>query len=48
MRAHMSIAIVQAMHLCLRGSHILTSFMSQRPQWEDGAWLNLLNLFHHF
>lgn len=45
MRAHMSIAIVRATHLCLRGSRIPTSFMSHRPQWEDGAGLNLFRRF---
>jgi hypothetical protein len=34
--ARMSIAIVCATHLCVRGSHIPTSTMSQSlPQWED-------------
>ena len=37
MKSRMSIAIVQATHLCIRGSHIPTSRMSQRPQWENGA-----------
>jgi hypothetical protein len=33
--ARMSIAIVQATHICLRGSRIPTSKMSnRRPQWE--------------
>jgi hypothetical protein len=43
--ARMSIAVVRATHLCLRGSHIPTSKMSkQLPQWEDKAGLGL---FHH-
>ncbi len=40
--ARMSIAIVRATHLCLRGSRIPTSRMSlRRPQWDDGAGLSL-------
>ena len=37
-KARMSIAMVRATHLCLRGSRIPTSQMSnRRPQWEDKA-----------
>jgi hypothetical protein len=40
--ARMSIAIVRATHLCLRGSRVPTSQMSnRRPQWEDGAALQM-------
>jgi hypothetical protein len=40
--ARMSIAVVRATHLCLRGSRIPTSKMSKRlPQWEDKAGLGL-------
>ena len=40
--AQMSIAIVRATHLCLRGSRIPTSQMSdRRPQWEGNAGLGL-------
>jgi hypothetical protein len=40
--AQISIAIVQATHLCLRGSRNPTSHMSNRhPQWEDKASLSL-------
>jgi hypothetical protein len=40
--ARLSIAIIQATHLCLRGSRIPTSKISTRfPQWEDGAGLAL-------
>jgi hypothetical protein len=40
--ARMSIAIVRATHLCLRGSRIPTSQMSnRRPEWEDTAGLSL-------
>ncbi len=40
--ARMSIAMVRATHLCLRGSRIPTSQMSnRRPQWEDKAGLGL-------
>jgi hypothetical protein len=40
--ARMSIAIVRATHLCLRGSRVPTSRMSnRRPQWEDKAGLSL-------
>ncbi len=36
------IAIVRATHLCLRGSRIPTSQMSdRRPQWEGNAGLGL-------
>ena len=42
--ARMSIAIVRATHLCLRGSRIPTSSMShRRPQWDDGAGLSLFH-----
>jgi hypothetical protein len=38
----MSIAIVRATHICLRGSRIPTSTISnRRPQWEDTAGLSL-------
>jgi hypothetical protein len=40
--ARMSIAIVQATHICLRDSRIPTSTISnRRPQWEDKARLSL-------
>jgi len=40
--AKMSIAIVRATHLCLRGSRVPTSQMSnRRPEWEDQAGLSL-------
>ena len=40
--ARMSIAIVRATHICLRGSRVPTSKMSnRRPQWEDKAGLSL-------
>jgi hypothetical protein len=40
--ARMSIAMVRATHLCLGGSHIPTSQISNRwPQWEDKAGLGL-------
>jgi hypothetical protein len=40
--AGMSIAMVRATHLCLRGARIPTSQMSSRwPQWEDKAGLGL-------
>ena len=42
--ARMSIAIVRATHLCLRGSRVPTSQMSnRRTLWEDGAGLGLFN-----
>jgi hypothetical protein len=41
-RARMSIAIIRATHLCLRGSRVPTSKMSYKfPQWEDSAGLGL-------
>jgi hypothetical protein len=40
--ARMSIAIVRATHICLRGSRIPSSKMSNRfPLWEDKAGLSL-------
>jgi hypothetical protein len=45
--ARMSIAIVRATHICLRGSRIPTSRMSnRRPQWEDKAGLGLFRKFN--
>jgi hypothetical protein len=42
--ARMSIAIVRATHICLRGSRVPTSTMSnRRPQWEDKAGLSLFH-----
>ena len=40
-RARMSIAIVRATHVCLRGSRIPASRMSNRPQWEACGGLEL-------
>jgi hypothetical protein len=40
--ARMSIGIVRATHLCLRGSRVPLSQISRRPQWEDRAGLSLL------
>ena len=38
----MSIASVRTLHVCLRGSRVPTSQMSnRRPEWEDGAGLTL-------
>jgi hypothetical protein len=38
MRTRLSIAIVRATHVCIRGSRVPTSGMSNRhPQWEDTA-----------
>jgi hypothetical protein len=39
--ARMSIAIVRATHLCLRGSRVPLSQISRRPLWEDRAGLGL-------
>jgi hypothetical protein len=41
MRARLSIAIVRATHMCLRGSRIPTSQMSRRPLWEGSGGLGL-------
>jgi hypothetical protein len=41
MNARMSIAIVRATHLCLRGSGVPLSQISRRPLWEDRAGLGL-------
>ena len=41
-RARMSIAMIRATHLCLRGSRVPTSKMSYKfPEWEDSAGLGL-------
>ena len=44
LRMRMSIAIARATHLCLRGSRIPTSRMSnyRQPIWEDGAGLGFI------
>ena len=43
-RARMSVAVVRATHLCLRGSRIPTSQIAFRhPQWEDQAGLGLFH-----
>jgi hypothetical protein len=39
--ARMSIPIVRATHLCLRGSRVPLSQISRSPQWEDRAGLSL-------
>jgi hypothetical protein len=40
--SRMSIAIVRASHLCLRGSRVPAGLIShRRPQWFDGAGLGL-------
>jgi hypothetical protein len=40
--ARLSIAIVRAAHLCMRGSRVPVHKISIRyPQWEDGAGLSL-------
>jgi hypothetical protein len=40
--ARMNIAVVRATHICLRGSRIPTSTMSNRcPQWDDKVGLSL-------
>ena len=44
MNSMMSIPTVRATHPCIGGSCIPTSRMSQHPQWEDEAGLNL---FYH-
>ena len=36
-----SIAIIRATHLCLRGSRVPASKISRRPQWEGKAGLGL-------
>ncbi len=45
MRARISIAIVRATHLCIRGSRIPTNRMSRHPQWEDGAGIGLFQFY---
>ena len=40
-RARVSIAIARATHLCIRGSRVPASKMSQKVQWDDGAGLGL-------
>jgi hypothetical protein len=40
--ARLSVAIVRATHLCIRGSRIPTGKMCNRlPQWEDKAGIGL-------
>jgi hypothetical protein len=47
--ARVSIAIIRATHLCLRGSRVATSRMSNhRPQWEDKAGLSLFRHYEDF
>jgi hypothetical protein len=42
--AWLSIAIMRATHLCLRGSRVPVHKISvRRPQWEDGAGLALFH-----
>jgi hypothetical protein len=42
--ARMSIAIVRATHICVRGSRIPTSKINKSlPQWEDQAGLSLFH-----
>ena len=41
-KSRVSITLVRATHRCLRGSRVPAHQISvQRPQWEDGAGLNL-------
>ena len=47
MRARMSIAIVRATHMCLRGSRIPTSQMSHRPTWFGHGGLGLFTPGEH-
>jgi hypothetical protein len=42
-KTRLSIAIIRATHLCLRGSRIPTHKMSRQPLWEDGAGLALFD-----
>ena len=42
-RTRISIAVTRATHLCIRGSRIPASQISNKyPLWEDGAGLQLL------
>jgi hypothetical protein len=48
LRARMSIAIVRATHVCLRGSRIPTSQVcNRRPQWDDLAGMAGVALLKH-
>ena len=41
-KSRIAITLVQSMHRCMRGSRVPSHQISvQRPQWEDGAGLNL-------
>jgi hypothetical protein len=43
-RSRLSIAIVRATHLCIRGSRVpMHRISNRRPQWEDGSGLSLLD-----
>jgi hypothetical protein len=45
MRERLSIAIFRASRVCLRGSRVRTSRMSNRhPQWEDTTGMALLKV----
>ena len=42
-KSRIAITLVRATHRCIQGSRVLAHRISaQRPQWEDGAGLNLL------
>ena len=44
-KSSISITLVRATHCCIPGSRVLAHRISvQRPQWEDGAGLNLFRL----
>ena len=43
-KSRIVIALVRAIHRCIQGSRVLAHRISvQRPQWEDGAGLNLFS-----
>ena len=43
-KSRIVITLVRATHRCIRGSRVLAHRISvQRPQWEDGAGLNLFS-----
>ena len=42
-RTRISIAVTRATHLCLRGSRVPASRISNKyPSWDDGAGLHLM------
>ena len=45
--ARISVALVRASHMCLRGSRVPASRMSKKIQWWDGAGMGLFETDHN-